>query len=317
MVTYTDVRMKENRKTKSNITQKVSLQPEVSTHTYACVTKPKKAAEAEKEKKSARMKKVSPQPDVTTPTYASVNNTKRGKKNKIKEVSPQEENKTLYVVIDKPNMATKKKNTTPTKAQQEHSPECEVGPMLQETTNNQKRNSPTQRDIQPKTHLVIDRRHAILLVCVLIGISLVILITVISLRATGNNCTEARNRSCDKMDCCTNVKETHKGHVNPTNGGAKRDNCTTGRCPDLWISINDKCYFLSDTQKSQSDSTKDCTDRSSTLAQVTEDSLKDSDQVTRCGIGGNRWRYTGDIKGYFRIPEALMRVCTTGLCKMQ
>ncbi|XP_072269937.1 uncharacterized protein [Pyxicephalus adspersus] len=284
MVTYTDVRMKENRKTKSNITQKVSLQPEVSTHTYACVTKPKKAAEAEKEKKSARMKKVSPQPDVTTPTYASVNNTKRGKKNKIKEVSPQEENKTLYVVIDKPNMATKKKNTTPTKAQQEHSPECEVGPMLQETTNNQKRNSPTQRDIQPKTHLVIDRRHAILLVCVLIGISLVILITVISLRATG---------------------------------GAKRDNCTTGRCPDLWISINDKCYFLSDTQKSQSDSTKDCTDRSSTLAQVTEDSLKDSDQVTRCGIGGNRWRYTGDIKGYFRIPEALMRVCTTGLCKMQ
>ncbi|XP_072269729.1 C-type lectin domain family 4 member M-like [Pyxicephalus adspersus] len=46
------------------------------------------------------------------------------------------------------------------------------------------------------------------------------------------------------------------------------------RCLDLWIYINNKCYFLSETQKSYSESSKDCAERGSRLAQVKESNMK-------------------------------------------
>ncbi|XP_073469250.1 killer cell lectin-like receptor subfamily B member 1A [Aquarana catesbeiana] len=46
------------------------------------------------------------------------------------------------------------------------------------------------------------------------------------------------------------------------------------RCPDLWITINDKCYFFSEDKKSQSLSDKDCAERDSRLALVKEETLR-------------------------------------------
>ncbi|XP_018428924.1 PREDICTED: killer cell lectin-like receptor subfamily B member 1B allele C [Nanorana parkeri] len=46
------------------------------------------------------------------------------------------------------------------------------------------------------------------------------------------------------------------------------------RCPDLWITINDKCYFFSETNKSRTDSAKDCEERGSSLATVKEETIR-------------------------------------------
>ncbi|XP_077323144.1 killer cell lectin-like receptor subfamily G member 1 [Lithobates pipiens] len=57
----------------------------------------------------------------------------------------------------------------------------------------------------------------------------------------------------------------------------RREDTTQGqslRCPDLWISINDKCYFFSVDKKSRSLCDKDCGERDSRLAQVKEKTLQ-------------------------------------------
>ncbi|XP_040191675.1 killer cell lectin-like receptor subfamily B member 1B allele C [Rana temporaria] len=46
------------------------------------------------------------------------------------------------------------------------------------------------------------------------------------------------------------------------------------RCPDLWISIYDKCYFFSENQKHHEDGIKDCAERGSRLALVKEKTLR-------------------------------------------
>ncbi|XP_077323553.1 killer cell lectin-like receptor subfamily G member 1 isoform X2 [Lithobates pipiens] len=46
------------------------------------------------------------------------------------------------------------------------------------------------------------------------------------------------------------------------------------RCPDLWISIYDKCYFFSENQTHHEDSIKDCKERGSRLALVKEKTIR-------------------------------------------
>ncbi|XP_077323145.1 uncharacterized protein LOC143956847 [Lithobates pipiens] len=57
------------------------------------------------------------------------------------------------------------------------------------------------------------------------------------------------------------------------------------RCPDLWISINDKCYFFSEDKKSRSLCDKDCGERDSRLAQVKEKTIKVRVEVIGLGVG--------------------------------
>ncbi|XP_056407578.1 early activation antigen CD69-like, partial [Hyla sarda] len=44
-------------------------------------------------------------------------------------------------------------------------------------------------------------------------------------------------------------------------------------CPDPWIHITDKCYFFSEDKKDRKDSEKDCEERNSRLATVTEGTI--------------------------------------------
>ncbi|XP_077323555.1 killer cell lectin-like receptor subfamily B member 1A [Lithobates pipiens] len=46
------------------------------------------------------------------------------------------------------------------------------------------------------------------------------------------------------------------------------------RCLNLWITINDKCYFFSEDKKSRSLSDKDCGERDSRLALVKEETIR-------------------------------------------
>ncbi|XP_073469073.1 C-type lectin domain family 12 member B-like [Aquarana catesbeiana] len=52
----------------------------------------------------------------------------------------------------------------------------------------------------------------------------------------------------------------------------QRERCS--RCPDLWITINDKCYFFSENKKSRSLSDKDCAERGSRLATIKEEIIR-------------------------------------------
>ncbi|XP_077323206.1 killer cell lectin-like receptor subfamily B member 1B allele A [Lithobates pipiens] len=69
-----------------------------------------------------------------------------------------------------------------------------------------------------------------------------------------------------------NVPSSHDGSSGPS-----RSNDSSGRslrCPYLWISINDKCYFFSEDKKTRLFSDKDCGERDSRLAQVKEKTLQ-------------------------------------------
>ncbi|XP_073468140.1 uncharacterized protein [Aquarana catesbeiana] len=230
--------------------------------TYAAV---KNKPEGKKKKtKSNLTQQVSPQPDVSDPTYTSVNKPRK-EKNKnpatTEKVSTQAEDKhLLYTPINKPNKSAQKNNTTTTKTQQEHPPAYEDLNML--------RTSTESGHIRPKILLfrqVTESRHVILLVGVLIVICLILLITVISLGVTCGNDPSARDRS----------------------SGPSGSNYSSGRsprCPDLWITIHDKCYFFSENKKTRSLSDKECEKNGSRLAQVKEKTIQRLVTITGKGF---------------------------------
>ncbi|XP_073468137.1 killer cell lectin-like receptor subfamily B member 1B allele C isoform X2 [Aquarana catesbeiana] len=117
--------------------------------------------------------------------------------------------------------------------------------------------------------------------------------------------------------------------------GKPREDCATGnssyspvsdqttrgrspRCPDLWISINDKCYFISENKKSHVDSYRDCTERGSRLATVKEETIRRLIQrlVTITGkefwIGLTKYNSDGGIwRG--KWPDGSMETLTEGI----
>lgn len=220
--------------------------------TYAAV---KNKPEGKKKKtKSNLTQQVSPQPDVSDPTYTSVNKPKK-EKNKnpatTEKVSTQAEDKhLLYTPINKSNKSAQKNNTTTTKTQQEHPPAYEDLNML--------RTSTESGHIRPKILLfrqVTESRHVMLLVGVLIVICLILLITVISLGVTCGNDPSSHNRSSGPS-------------------GLSYSSGRSLRCPNLWITINDKCYFFSENKKTRSLSDKECEKNVSRLAQVKEKTIQ-------------------------------------------
>ncbi|XP_073472562.1 uncharacterized protein [Aquarana catesbeiana] len=222
--------------------------------TYAAV---KNKPEGKKKKtKSNLTQQVSPQPDVSDPTYTSVNKLKK-EKNKnpatTEKVSTQaEDNHLLYIPINKPNKSAQKDNTTTTKTQQAY----EDLNMLRTSTEN--------GHIRPKILLfrqVTESRHVKLLVGVLIVICLILLITIISLGVT-----------------CKNDPISPDGPSETF--GSNDSSGRSPRCPDLWITINDKCYFFSENKKFHVDSYRDCTERGSRLATVKEETIRVSAGVT-------------------------------------
>ncbi|PIN97554.1 hypothetical protein AB205_0113720 [Aquarana catesbeiana] len=54
----------------------------------------------------------------------------------------------------------------------------------------------------------------------------------------------------------------------------REDSGRSPRCPDLWITIHDKCYFFSENKKIRSLSDKECEKNVSRLAQVKEKTLQ-------------------------------------------
>ncbi|XP_073469094.1 killer cell lectin-like receptor subfamily B member 1C [Aquarana catesbeiana] len=96
--------------------------------------------------------------------------------------------------------------------------------------------------------------------------------------------------------------------------GKPREHCATGnssyspvsdqttrgrssRCPNLWITMNDKCYFISENKKSQLDSGKDCTERGSRLATVKEETIRRLVTVTgkEFWVGLTQYSYDGGL----------------------
>ncbi|XP_040191666.1 early activation antigen CD69-like isoform X2 [Rana temporaria] len=222
--------------------------------TYAAVKNKSEGKKKKKKTKSNLTQQVSPQPEVSAPTYAKVNKLKKEKNKKpakTEEVSPQAEDKSLlYTPINKPNRSAQKDNTTTTKTQKEHPPAYEDLKIPRKSTEN--------GHTRPKTLLFrqfSDGRHVKLLLGVLLAICLILLITAISL-AVG--CREAQD----------------SGSRAPGTSGSNQSSGRSPRCPDLWISINDKCYFLSENKMTRSLSDKDCTERGSRLAQVKEKTLQ-------------------------------------------
>ncbi|PIO31554.1 hypothetical protein AB205_0214600 [Aquarana catesbeiana] len=56
------------------------------------------------------------------------------------------------------------------------------------------------------------------------------------------------------------------------------------RCPNLWITINDKCYFFSENKKIRSLSDKECEKHGSRLAQVKEETIQRLVNITGKGF---------------------------------
>ncbi|XP_077323153.1 uncharacterized protein LOC143956860 [Lithobates pipiens] len=75
--------------------------------------------------------------------------------------------------------------------------------------------------------------------------------------------TDLMNRSqqCDQcVKICLQSDPTQRGR--------------SPKCPDLWITINDKCYFFSENKLSRSLSDRYCTERGSKLATITEETIQ-------------------------------------------
>lgn len=70
-----------------------------------------------------------------------------------------------------------------------------------------------------------------------------------------------RSQQCDQCEqICAQRDPTQRGRCS--------------RCPDLWITINDKCYFFSENKKSRSLGDRDCAERGSRLATIKEEIIR-------------------------------------------
>ncbi|XP_077323155.1 C-type lectin domain family 2 member B-like [Lithobates pipiens] len=69
------------------------------------------------------------------------------------------------------------------------------------------------------------------------------------------------------------------------------------RCPDLWITIHDKCYFFSEDKKIWSLSDRDCEKHGSRLAQVKEKTIQSLVNVTGKGfwVGLTQFNIQGGV----------------------
>lgn len=64
----------------------------------------------------------------------------------------------------------------------------------------------------------------------------------------------------------------------------RKDIGRSPRCPNLWITINDKCYFFSENKKIRSLSDKECEKHGSRLAQVKEETIQRLVNITGKGF---------------------------------
>ncbi|XP_018428684.1 PREDICTED: uncharacterized protein LOC108801247 [Nanorana parkeri] len=260
VVTYAAVKNqpREKKKTKSNKTQQVSPQADDVSLLYALVNKPKKAAE-KNNKEVAKTEEVSPKEEDKGFMYTAINklNKSAQKDNKTQQENPPEYEGVKMLHESKDNGHIRPERHSPTQGDNGH-----LRPERHSLTQGDnghimpERNRPTQGDnghVRPERHYCTQgRRHAILLVCALIVICVSLLITAISLGAT----------------CGKDKNSTNDPHQSNTSSGR------SPRCPDLWITINDKCYFFSEIQKSRTDSARDCEERGSSLATVKEETIR-------------------------------------------
>ncbi|XP_077323152.1 killer cell lectin-like receptor subfamily F member 1 [Lithobates pipiens] len=120
---------------------------------------------------------------------------------------------------------------------------------------------------------------ALLLTCVILLSVLIVLVVSGREREARRNDTDNRSLLC--------VSEEEPITDLPINRSQQCDQCEQicvqrdptqqewcYRCPDLWITINDKCYFFSENKLSRSLSDGDCTERGSRLATIMEETIQ-------------------------------------------